>query len=136
LRWSTITEPQKKLTVLIVDDDVSVLRSLKRLVQALGFDVLAFEAPAALLKSEIPRTDACMILDVNLPEMDGVRVSEVLAERGYALPTILMTGWTDDPRTHRLIRRAQAVTTLYKPFSARLLLKALSTAFGGKIKYN
>ena len=112
-----------------MEDDLSVLSSLERLVQALGFEVQAFGTPAALLKSELPRTDACIILDVNLPEMDGVAVSELLALRGYALPTILMTGRTDDSRTHRLIRRARAVTTLYKPFSADLLLDALSAAF-------
>jgi FixJ family two-component response regulator len=47
------------------------LHSLERLVQALGFDVRAFETPAALLKSEIPRTDACLILDVICPKWTG-----------------------------------------------------------------
>ena len=112
-----------------MDHDLSVLRSLERLVQALGFEVRTFGTPAALLKSELPRSDACMILEVNLPEMDGVGVSELLAERGYALPTILMTGRTGDSRSQRLIRRARAVTTLYKPFSADRLLDALSAAF-------
>jgi two-component system, LuxR family, response regulator FixJ len=116
-----------------VDDDVPVLRSLERLVQALGFEVRTFESPAALLKSEIPRTDACMLLDVNLPEMDGLRLSELLTERGHALPTILMTGRTNDPETLRLIRWARAVTTLYKPFPAKLLVDALSTAFGRQL---
>ena len=120
----------KNLTVLILDDDVSVLRSLERLVRALGFHVRAFTTPTALLKSEIPVTDACMLLEVNLPEMDGTRLIELVAERGRVLPTILMTARPDDPRTNRLIQQARAVTTLYKPFSADLLLDALSTAFG------
>jgi FixJ family two-component response regulator len=120
----------KKMIVLIVDDDLPVLRSLERLIRALGFDVRTFETPAALLKSEIPRTDACVLLDVNLPEIDGARLSEILAERGHDLPTILMTGRTDDPRTHHLIQRSRAAMTLYKPFSADLLLDALSSALG------
>ena len=119
----------RNLTVLIVDDDVSVLRSLERLVRALGFNARTFETAAALLKSEIQRTGSRVLLDVNLPDMDGVRVSELLAKRGHVLPVILMTGRTDDPTTNCLIRQVRAVTTLYKPFSADLFLDALSTAF-------
>jgi response regulator RpfG family c-di-GMP phosphodiesterase len=116
-------------TVLIVEDDPSVLRSLERLVRAGGFEVRAFESPKALLQSEIPQTGTCMIIDVNLPEMSGVELCEVLAAAGHALPAILITGMPDDPKTNRLLRRARAVAILHKPFAAALLFDVLSCVF-------
>jgi two-component system response regulator FixJ len=70
-----------------------------------------------------------MIIDVNLPEMSGVELCEVLAASGHSLPAILITGLTDDPKTVRLLQRAKAVAILYKPFAAALLFDALSLAF-------
>jgi FixJ family two-component response regulator len=102
---------------------------LERLVRAGGFEVRAFESPKALLSSEIPQTRTCMIIDVNLPEMSGVELWEVLAATGHALPAIFITGLTDDPKTNRLLQRAEAVAILYKPFAAELLFDALSLAF-------
>jgi two-component system response regulator FixJ len=120
---------QKIPTVLIVEDDASVLRSLERLVHAGGFAVRGFATPKALLQSRIPETDVCLIVDVNLPEMDGVELRNALeATTGRAFPTILITG-RSDPKTNRTIQRALAVATLYKPFLASVLFDALSTAF-------
>ena len=127
-RLNTPQEQQIR-TVLIVDDDPSVLRSLERLVRAGGFAVRAFKSPKDLLQSEIPETGTCMIIDVNLPEMSGVELCEVLAAGGHALPAILITGMTDDPKTNRLLRRARAVAILHKPFVAALLFDALSLVF-------
>jgi FixJ family two-component response regulator len=58
-------------TVLVVDDDLSVLSALARLIQAAGFRVLTFDRPSALLASAIPRDNACMVVEINLPEMNG-----------------------------------------------------------------
>jgi CheY-like chemotaxis protein len=126
----TETSPGQEIrTVLIVEDDASVLRSLERLVQAAGYTVLGFLTPGDLLRSDIPRSSACLVVDINLPEMNGVELCDSLAAAGCRLPAILMTGQTNDPRTKRLIRSAQAVAVLYKPFAAALLLDALSAAF-------
>ena len=130
-------QEQEIRTVLIVDDDPSVLRSLERLVRAGGFEVRAFESPKALLSSEIPQTRTCMIIDVNLPEMSGVELCDVLAATGHALPAIFITGLSDDPKTNRLLRRARAIAILHKPFAAALLFDALSLAFlGSQAKQN
>jgi len=116
-------------TVLIVEDDPSVLASLGRLVGTAGFVVRTFASPGALLGSEIPKTNACLVVDVNLPEMNGVELCDVLAATGRGLPSILITGQTGDPKTSRLIRQAKAIAVLHKPFAASLLFNALSAAF-------
>jgi len=114
-------------TVVIVEDDPSVLRSLRRLVRSAGFAVRTFASPGALLDSEIPKMDACLVVDVNLPEMNGVELCEVLAASGRGLPAILITGQSDSA-TNRLVGQATAVAVLRKPFAATLLLKAISAA--------
>jgi FixJ family two-component response regulator len=119
---------QEIQTVLIVDDDPSVLRALDRLIRTAGFAVRSFASPGALLRSEIPRTSVCLVVDVNLPEMNGVDLCELLAATGRGLPAILITGQTD-PMTNRLIGRAGAVATLHKPFAAASLFEALAAAF-------
>ena len=123
-----MSQKQEIRTVLIVEDDPSVLRSLERLVRAAGFSVQGFATPGALLQSDIPHTSACLIVDVNLPEMNGVDLCHALAASGRALPAILITGQTEDPKTQRLIHQMQAVAVLYKPFAAALLFDALSAA--------
>jgi CheY-like chemotaxis protein len=69
-------------TVVVVDDDPSVLRALSRLIQAAGFRVLTFDRPSALLASATPRVNACMVVDINLPEMDGSELFSALAASG------------------------------------------------------
>ena len=69
-------------TVLVVDDDPSVLQALARLMRVDGFHVRAFDRPGALLASEMPTTNACMLVDIHLPEMNGFQLCKTLAESG------------------------------------------------------
>jgi two-component system response regulator FixJ len=94
---------------------------------AAGFRVLAFDRPLAVLDSELPKTDACLVIDVNLPEMNGVQLCQTLAAAGCQLPVIMMTGHLDFA-TRELTRRAKAVTVLFKPFTRDSLLEAISEA--------
>jgi FixJ family two-component response regulator len=114
-------------TVVLVDDDPSVLRALARLIQAAGFRVLIFDRPSALLASAIPRVNACMVVDMNLPEMDGSELCSVLAASGRGLPAILITG-RNDVATQRLIAKAQVVASLFKPVDERALFDAIARA--------
>jgi two-component system, LuxR family, response regulator FixJ len=129
VRSSTTSREQEIQTVLVVEDDPPVLRALDRLLRAAGFEVRTFATPGALLGSKIPSTRACLIVDINLPEMNGVELCELLAATDRALPVILMTGKIDDPQTHRLIQRGNAIAVLYKPFSAELFFSAIAAAF-------
>ena len=114
-------------TVLVVDDDPSVLRSLKRLLSASGFRVTTFARPSELLASETPRTNACMVVDIDMPEMNGIEMCEVLKGSGRGLPTILITG-KSDARTRSLAAQSEAVAVLFKPFEEDPLLDAIASA--------
>jgi CheY-like chemotaxis protein len=114
-------------TVVVVDDDLSVLRALSRLIKAAGFRVLTFDRPSSLLASAIPRANACMVVDMNLPEMSGSELCSVLAASGRGLPTILITG-RNDLATQRLISKVQIVASLFKPVDEGALFDAIARA--------
>lgn len=116
-----------KPALIVVEDDLSVLRALRRLMLSAGFRVMAFDRPRAVLDSELPKTDACLVIDVHLPEMNGVQLCETLAAAGCQLPVIMITGHIDQA-TRELVRRAKAVALLFKPFTRDSLLEAIAAA--------
>jgi FixJ family two-component response regulator len=116
-------------TVLVVDDDPSMLRALGRLIRSAGFDVRTFDRPTALLAAEIPPSGACLLLDVHMPEMNGIELYEALVGTGHKLPVIMITG-QDDAQTRRLLQYIEAVAVLSKPVEEALLLDAISSALG------
>jgi FixJ family two-component response regulator len=114
-------------TVIVVDDDASIRRALRRQLQILGFNVLDFESAEEFLTSEIPTGDAVLLLDVYMPTMNGIELCRKLSEAGLHLPTILISG-RDDPQTRKLMREANPVASLLKPFDEKSLLRAISKA--------
>jgi CheY-like chemotaxis protein len=113
--------------LILVEDDPSVLRALRRMMLSAGFQVMAFDRPRAVLDSELPKSDACLVVDVHLPEMNGVQLCETLAASGCRLPIIMITG-NIDQATRELVRRANAVAVLYKPFTRAALLETIAVA--------
>ncbi len=113
----------------MVDDDPSLLRALRRLLLAAGFEVLVFASAEALLAGKIPADNACLLLDLYLPGMSGADLCKTLATSGRKLPTILMTA-RDDEATQRIAREAGALATLYKPFDEDPLLDTIARALG------
>src|SRR5215831_9535767 len=71
--------------VLVLDDDISMCRSLRRLISSAGFQVQTFTKPSELLASEIPGSNACMVVDIDLPEMTGIQMFEILKRSGRGL---------------------------------------------------
>lgn len=124
--WSLLVAERKPVLIL-VEDDPSVLRALRRLMVSAGFEVRAFDRPRVLLAGRMPKSNACLIVDVHLPEMTGVELCEVLAAGGCRLPVIMITGHQDQA-TAELMRRADPVAILFKPFSREALLAAISKA--------
>ncbi len=114
-------------TVLVVDDDPSILSALARLLRSAGFKVRTFDRPSALLASETPKTNTCMLIDLHLPEMNGVELCKALAESGRDLPAIMITGRTDAV-TKQLLEQADSVATLSKPVDEQVLLDAIARA--------
>ena len=105
---------------IVIDDDPSILRALRRLVSGAGFDVRTFDRPSTLLKSDLPKAGACLIVDIDLPEMNGVELCETLAASGCRLPVILITAHTDE-ETRRLADGASSSCSAHQAIRARTL---------------
>jgi FixJ family two-component response regulator len=116
-----------KTEVILVEDDSSVQRALRRLLEFSGFEVRAFSHPSALQATGIPERNACLIFDVHLPEMSGVELYQALAAAGCRSPLILITAYNDDV-TRAITERVKAAAVLIKPFSRDSLLAAIRQA--------
>ena len=113
-----------KPEVILVEDDPSVLRALRRLLEFSGFTVRSFGRPSALQAAAVPDSNACLIFDVYLPEMTGVELYQQLAAAGCRLPLIFITGHFDDA-TRAMTQRVNPIAVLIKPFSRDSLLAAI-----------
>ena len=113
--------------VFVVDDDASVLDAIRRLLRISGFEVRAFDQPSELLAEALPTSNACLLLDVHLPQMTGVELGTRLRSAGCTLPIVLITGHTDQA-TSRMTSKADVFTTLLKPFSAESLVTTIDRA--------
>ncbi len=113
--------------VLLLDDDESVLRSLRRLLSASGYYVTVYQNARAFLASDDLDTADCIILDLGLPDSDGFRVQEALAAAGASQSIVFLTGRGDIPASVRAMK-AGAVDFLTKPVEAGALLAAVGVA--------
>lgn len=114
-------------TVFVVDDDLPVLEALTEILEAEGFVVQGFGSAEAFLDVCEARTAGCIVLDINLPGMDGLQAQEVLLDRGIRLPIVFLTGHGDVPMSVRAIR-AGAVDFLQKPVPAARLVDRVHAA--------
>jgi FixJ family two-component response regulator len=115
-------------TVIVVDDDASIRRALRRQLQILGFKVLIFRSAEEMLAGELPTGNVCLLLDIYMPGMSGIELYRSLAASGRSLPTVLMTG-SDDHQTRQIIREAKPIAIVLKPFDEKTLLRAIRKAF-------
>jgi len=115
--------------VLLVDDDDSLRRALVRTLRLAGFDVAGYASVEALLAAGMPERDACLVLDVNLPGIDGIAFKRTLVEAGRDLPTIFITALEPEDVSGPLAALAP-VAVLYKPFKNDDLLDAIRRACG------
>jgi len=90
-RLAFLTTGTKRVLIL-VEDYLSVLRALRRLTLSAGFRVMAFDGPSAALDSVLPQTNACLVVDMHSPEMNGAQLCAALATTGCQLPVIMITG--------------------------------------------
>jgi FixJ family two-component response regulator len=84
-------QPSVESLVFVVDDDASVRISLKSLLESIGLHVELFESADDFLKSKIPDTACCLVLDVRLPGLSGLEFQEELAKAGLNFPIIFLT---------------------------------------------
>jgi len=117
-----------KRTVHIVDDEAPVRRSLALMLKVSGYAVSTFESGLALLDAAEALVPGALLLDVRMPDMDGIQVQKQLASRGVALPVVIMTGHGDLSVAASALK-AGAVACLEKPFGKAVLIGALDTVF-------
>jgi len=113
--------------VFVVDDDVSVRESLELLIQSAGWQPETFESASAFLARPPAQVPSCLVLDVSLPDLNGLELQQRIAGDRVDMPIIFITGYGDVPMTVRAMK-AGAVEFLTKPFSDDALLDAIADA--------
>jgi FixJ family two-component response regulator len=124
---SPATGPSPQATVFVVDDDVSYLRSISRLLRASGFHVVIHNSAAEFLAMLTPDTTGCVVSDLRMPGMDGMALQEALQKAGSPLPVLFLTGHGDIPITVQAMRRG-AEDFLTKHASKENLIAAVKRA--------
>ncbi|MEI6655004.1 MAG: response regulator [Verrucomicrobiota bacterium] len=120
-------DPRPPATVFIVDDDVSFLRSVARLLRASGFQVVIHNSAVEFLAELRPEMHGCVITDLMMPGMDGMALQEALRTTGNALPLVFLTGQGDIPTTVQAMQGG-AVDFLTKHASKDDLIAAVNRA--------
>ena len=113
--------------VFVVDDDVSVRESLDALIRLEGWQPETFASALDFLARPRVLVPGCLILDVSLPDLDGLELQERVAGEWLGLPIIFITGYGSVPMTVRAMK-AGAVEFLTKPFNDEVLLDAIRQA--------
>lgn len=113
--------------VYIIEDDPSFRKSIERLVRTSGYDVEVFGSANAFLAQAVIRHPACLLLDVRLPDVDGMDFHRTLVEKDIALPIIFMTGHGTIAMGVQAMKDG-AIDFLPKPFEKQDLLAAVGRA--------
>ncbi|WP_326914376.1 response regulator transcription factor [Sphingopyxis chilensis] len=114
--------------VHIVDDEDAIRRSASFMLKTSGYSVQTWASGAAFLKEVRHAPEGCVLLDVRMPEMDGLEVQQALLDRGVTMPVIVLTGHADVSIAVRAMK-AGAVDFLEKPFEKVVLIAAIEAAF-------
>jgi FixJ family two-component response regulator len=113
-----------KSTIYIIEDDASFRKSIERLIRASGFEAVSFESANSFMAATHLRHPACILLDMRLPDINGLDLQQKLIERDDGLPIIFMTGHGSIPMSVQAMKKG-AVDFLPKPFEAKDLLSAV-----------
>ncbi len=114
-------------TAFLVDDDPGVLKALSRIVRTAGYDSVCYSSPQDFLREHDPSSPGCVILDLTMPELDGLELQQCLAESGGDLPIIFLSGQADVPASVSAMK-AGAIDFLVKPVNREKLLAAIEQA--------
>jgi FixJ family two-component response regulator len=114
-------------TVLVVDDDPSMLKGVHRLLRQHGYDAVPFGTAKALRDHDGFDRAFCIVLDVNLSDGSGIELRHQLAEAGVNLPVIYVTG-NDSEATRLAAMASGCIAYLTKPFTAQSLIEPIARA--------
>jgi len=112
----------------IVDDEDAIRRSASFMLKTSGYAVETWPSGAAFLKDVRHAEHGCVLLDVRMPEIDGLEVQKILVERGVTMPVIILTGHGDVSIAVRAMKMG-AVEFIEKPFEKVVLVGAIEAAF-------
>lgn len=113
--------------VFVIDDDASVRKSLGRLLKSAGYDVEILASADEFIQ-HVPLEDVgCLILDVQMPGLNGLELQKTLARSNCAPPIVFITGYGDLPMSAHALE-AGALDCIQKPFNDETLLKAVDKA--------
>lgn len=115
------------VTVFLVDDDAGVLKAISRLLQTRGYETQAYTSPKEFLETHDNSVPGCAVLDVSMPDLDGLELQQALTAGKSQRPVIFLTGEGDIPTSVRAMK-AGAIDFLTKPVSDSELLAAIARA--------
>jgi FixJ family two-component response regulator len=121
------TEMDCGTCVFVVDDDTSVLRSLGRLLHSVGYSVVGFTTAQAILDYPEPQRASCVVLDLTLPDVNGLQIQAELFARGVECPIVFLTGRAE-VATGIEAMRAGAWDFLIKPVDPSVLIDVVASA--------
>src|SRR6266567_2877186 len=114
-------------TIFVVDDYAPVRRAVSRLLHEAGFAVVAFGSPQDFLAQYDPGVCGCLVLDLDMPAVNGLELQRILATKGSGLPIIFLTGHGDIPKSVQAMKHG-ASDFLTKPVNDEDLLAAVRVA--------
>jgi FixJ family two-component response regulator len=113
--------------VHVVDDDASVCMALEELFGSVGLSTRTYSAARDFLRTDVAGEPGCIVIDIRLPDMNGLEFHAQLKQQGVRLPVVMMTGYGDIPMSVRAMKLG-AVDFLSKPFKDQDMLDAVMTA--------
>ena len=115
-------------TVFMVDDDEAVRKAISRLLRSAGIAAAVFASPSEFLAQYNPDMPGCLVLDMAMPDLDGLQLQTALNEKGCILPIIFLTGHGDVSKSVQAMKQG-AFDFLSKPAKDKDLLTAVRAAF-------
>lgn len=120
--------------VRVVDDDPSMRRALKVLLEMEGWNVKDYSSAKEFLTEDAPSVPGCIVLDVSMPEMTGLQLHTMMIERGYETPVIFLTGHGDIDMAVDSMKKG-AADSIQKPVDEERLLTAVSKAINWDLNH-
>jgi FixJ family two-component response regulator len=122
-----LSQINEKAIVHVVDDDASMRGALEGLFDSVGLDAHTYATARDFLAASLADKPGCIIIDIRLPDMNGLDFQAQLVDIGVRLPVVMMTGYGDIPMSVRAMKRG-AVDFLSKPFHDQDMLDAVMAA--------
>jgi len=116
-----------KPIIYIVDDEVSMCRAMKRLILSMGMDVKTFSSGLEFLNSDYKEQNACLIVDIKMPDMGGIELQKKLVAKGSKLPVIFITAF-DTENIRDEAKKVGAAGFFQKPVDDQALLDSIQWA--------